>query len=89
MRSGASDAVRRQLRAVIFAVLALSLTGGLAMAQFFPEAEPTNDEIMFGCTPGPVEELHHADPPLPQTRVASPSDAVQTASLRVDYAPAQ
>lgn len=60
------------------------MTASLAMAQFFPEAEPTNDEIVFGCTPGPVEELHHADPPLPQTRVASPSDAVQTATLHVD-----
>src|SRR5262249_47433060 len=45
---------------------------------------PTNDEIVFGCTPGPVEELHHADPPLPSVRVASPSDAIRTASLRVD-----
>jgi O-glycosyl hydrolase len=53
------------------------------LAQFFPDVEPTNDEIVFGCTPGPIEELHHADPPLPPTRVASPSDLVQTASLRV------
>ena len=54
------------------------------MAQFFPDAEPTNDEIVFGCNPGPIEELHHADPPLPSVRVASPSDVMRTAWLRVD-----
>ena len=53
------------------------------MAQFFPEAEPTNAEIVFGCTPGPIEELHHSDPPVPPVRVASPSDAIRMASLRV------
>jgi hypothetical protein len=76
--------VRRQLRAVTLALTALLLTGGLALAQFFPDAEPTNDEIVFGCSPGPIEELHHADPPLPGARVASPSDTILTASLRVD-----
>jgi len=68
----------------VLALVAMALTGGLAVAQFFPNAEPTNDEIVFGCDPGPIEELHHADPPLPAVRVASPSDAMLTASLRVD-----
>jgi O-glycosyl hydrolase len=56
----------------------------LAAAQFFPETEPANAEIVFGCSPGPVEELHHADPPLPPARVASPRDADRVAVLRVD-----
>ncbi|MFN8633302.1 MAG: hypothetical protein U0893_05550 [Chloroflexota bacterium] len=54
------------------------------MAQFFPDVQPANDEVVFGCSPGPIEELHHADPPLPPVRVASPSDAMRTATLAVD-----
>jgi O-glycosyl hydrolase len=45
-----------------------------------------NDEVVFGCTPGPVEELHHSDPPVPPVRAASPSDLIRMASLRVDTA---
>jgi hypothetical protein len=37
-------------------------------AQFFPDAEPTNSQITFGCDPGPVEPLEHADPPVPPRR---------------------
>jgi hypothetical protein len=78
--------VWRRLRAVIFALVVIAMTANLALAQFFPEAEPTNAEVVFGCTPGPVEELHHSDPPVPPARVASPSDQMRTASLRVDTA---
>jgi O-glycosyl hydrolase len=73
----------QHVRAVLAALIGLALTGELALAQFFPEAEPLNDEIVFGCNPGPIEELHHADPPVPPSRVASPRDAMLTASLRV------
>jgi O-glycosyl hydrolase len=86
--SGGSRAVRWQRlaaarMAAFAAVLVLTVSADRALAQFFPEAEPTNAEIVFGCEPGPVEELHHADPPVPPARVASPRDAIQTASLRV------
>lgn len=74
--------VRQRLLAGFLALLA-ALSAGLAQAQFFPEAEPTNDEIGFGCDPGPVEEFHHADPPIPPTRVGSPRDAVQLANVSV------
>ncbi|HZO31363.1 MAG TPA: hypothetical protein VFH48_35825 [Chloroflexota bacterium] len=80
------EAAFRQLRVFVLALMVIAVTGDLALAQFFPEAEPTNDEIVFGCNPGPIEELHHADPPVPPSRVASPSDSMLTASLRVDTA---
>lgn len=73
----------RRLHAVVLALALVAVTGDLVVAQFFPEAEPTNAEIVFGCDPGPVEELHHADPPVPPVRVASSRDQLQTASLRV------
>ncbi len=80
----AADAARwRRIAAVVVALLVTVMTTELALAQFFPEAEPTNAETVFGCNPGPVEEFHHADPPVPPARVASPSDALRTASLRV------
>jgi O-glycosyl hydrolase len=73
---------------VLCSVLALLTILGLvlepvAMAQFFPEREPTNDEIRFGCEPGPVEELEHADPPLPAEPVASPLELPRSARLVV------
>jgi O-glycosyl hydrolase len=69
--------------------IALALVLGLlvetiALAQFFPEREPTNAEITFGCEPGPVEELEHADPPLPPGWVASSDSAPLPARLVVD-----
>jgi O-glycosyl hydrolase len=73
-----------RIRALILATVAVLLSAELARAQFFPEAEPTSAEVIFGCDPGPIEELHHADPPVPPVRVASPSDAIRTASLQVD-----
>ena len=36
-----------------------------ALAQFFPEQEPGNDELVFGCDPGPIEPFVHHDPPVP------------------------
>src|SRR5690349_11743069 len=87
MGSGASGAGWRRLRAGVLtlaAIMAVATTGGLALAQFFPDAEPPNSEITFGCTPGPIEELHHADPPIAPVRVASPSDPMRTATLAVD-----
>ncbi len=86
MISGRRGATWRQLRVFVLVLVVVAMTGDLALAQFFPEAEPTNAEVVFGCTPGPVEELHHADPPVPPARVASPSDSMLTASLRVDTA---
>ena len=38
----------RQLRAALLALVAIAMTGDLTLAQFFPEAEPTNAEVVFG-----------------------------------------
>ncbi len=84
-------AVRRVTTRRARTVLSLWLVGvllglavaPLARAQFFPEREPTNDEIQFGCDPGPVEELHHADPPLPPRPVHSPEEPALPARLIV------
>jgi len=76
--------VRWRLRAFVLVLVATLCSADLALAQFFPEAEPKNAEVIFGCDPGPVEELHHADPPIPPARVASSRDAMRTASLTVD-----
>jgi O-glycosyl hydrolase len=84
MTCGPCGSTWRQLQAVVLALVAIVMTGDLTLAQFFPDAEPSNAEIVFGCDPGPVEEFHHADPPIAPARVASPSDTLQTASLRVD-----
>ena len=73
-------ALVRALALVVVLGLLLETT---ALAQFFPEREPTNDEITFGCSPGPVEELHHADPPLPPDPVASDRLAPRPARLIV------
>lgn len=77
-------ASRRSLRAFAVALFAVLLSGELVLAQFFPDQQPNNDEVVFGCSPGPVDEFYHADPPLPPIRVASPSDPVQTATLTVN-----
>lgn len=74
----------RRITALVTLVLLVTLSADLALAQFFPDAEPSNAEIVFGCTPGPIEELHHADPPIPPVRVATPRDTLRTATLRVD-----
>ncbi|MGE3268154.1 MAG: hypothetical protein AB7P40_05365 [Chloroflexota bacterium] len=84
MKHGLRRTLCHRALAVGIVILVLALTGDLALAQFFPEAEPTNNEIQFGCEPGPVEELHHADPPVPPARVSSRSDAVRAASLSVE-----
>jgi hypothetical protein len=84
MATGQRGVAWRYLRASVLALVAIAVAGELTLAQFFPEAEPTNADVVFGCTPGPVEEFHHADPPVPPVRVASSSDTIQTATLRVD-----
>src|SRR5439155_18719475 len=33
--------------------------------QFYPEQEPSNSALVFGCEPGPVEPFSGSDPPLP------------------------
>ncbi len=73
----------RRVGVVVLAFALVAVSTELAAAQFFPEAEPTNDEVAFGCDPGPVEELHHADPPVPPSRVGSARDTVQMASVSV------
>jgi hypothetical protein len=84
MATGPRGIAWRYLRASVLALVGIVVAAELTLAQFFPEAEPTNADVAFGCAPGPVEEFHHADPPLPPRRVGSPSDAIQQASLRVD-----
>ncbi|MCC6174565.1 MAG: hypothetical protein IT305_04600 [Chloroflexi bacterium] len=67
--------------------VALLLAGGLlapiAFAQFFPEREPTNAEIVFGCDPGPIEELHRTEPPIPPSPVARPDEPTRSAQLTI------
>src|SRR5688500_4776518 len=84
MTSGQRWAMSRRFQAVVLALVVVVLTGDLALAQFFPEAEPANAEVVFGCTPGPIEELHHSDPPVPPVRVSSASDPMRTATLTID-----
>jgi O-glycosyl hydrolase len=64
-------------------VLLLQLVPALALAQFFPDYEPNNDQIVFGCTPGPIEEFHHSDPPVPPRRVGARNEPLQYADLSV------
>ncbi len=71
------------VRAVLGAIALVSLLHSLVFAQFFPEREPTNAEITFGCSPGPIEEFDHADPPIPPGLAASPRDRSRAASLVV------
>jgi len=54
-----------------------------AGAQFFPEDEPTNDRIVFGCDPGPIEEFVHADPPVPPPLIPDRRQAPRAARLTV------
>ena len=59
-----------RLRSALVLMLSVCLLAspGQSAAQFFPDAEPTNSEVTFGCNPGPVEPLEHADPPVPPRR---------------------
>jgi O-glycosyl hydrolase len=66
-----------------------ALMSDLARAQFFPDREPTNDELVFGCRPGPVEPFMHHDPPVPPRPVPSDATPMGTTALVVDGASAQ
>src|SRR5688572_13399893 len=59
-----------RIRAVLVLIVGLSALAapGGTTAQFFPDEEPTNAQIRFGCDPGPVEPPPHEDPPLPPLR---------------------
>ncbi len=74
-----------RLLGVNFALAGLMGVGlfGIAWAQFFPHQEPTNADIWFGCDPGPIEELDHADPPVPPRPVASRRETTRAARLVV------
>jgi O-glycosyl hydrolase len=69
--------------APLFATALLLASVAMAAAQFFPDREPTNDEITFGCQPGPVEEFHHSDPPVPPRAVGRADAPMQEAELSV------
>jgi O-glycosyl hydrolase len=77
---------RRTARAFTLALVGMIATAALALAQFFPDREPTNSEIKFGCEPGPTEELHHSDPPVAPRPVGSRSQPLQNATLSVRMA---
>jgi O-glycosyl hydrolase len=72
----------RPLLAVLITVCALAAPDQTA-AQFFPDEEPTNAQIKFGCDPGPVEPLEHADPPTPPRRSMSADLPVTPMTLTV------
>src|SRR5947209_2928976 len=75
---------RRPLATAILLAQALLLaTVGLAAAQCCPDYEPNNDQIGFGCNPGPIEEFHHADPPVPPRRVGARNEPLRYADLTV------
>jgi hypothetical protein len=80
----------RSPRFVVRLLLALlvglsTLAPGSSRAdEFFPEREPTNAELVFGCNPGPIEPFLHEDPPLPAEPVPAEEAPLQLASLVVD-----
>jgi O-glycosyl hydrolase len=55
-----------------------------ARAQFFPEEEPTNDQLIFGCHPGPIEPFVSHDPPLPPRPVPGDDTPLGSTALIVD-----
>jgi hypothetical protein len=60
--------VRMRAVLIVIAILSALAAPGGATAQFFPDEEPTNAQIQFGCDPGPVESFPHEDPPIPPRR---------------------
>lgn len=50
----------------------------------FPEEEPSNGSLVFGCDPGPIELFYHEDPPLPPRAVPSADLFPTEATLVVD-----
>ena len=83
-RAGLGRARWPRIVSLLLAVGLLVMSGDRVAAQFFPDLEPNQDEITFGCEPGPVEPFVHADPPVMSPPVASRRDTVREASLRVD-----
>src|SRR3954465_13672960 len=56
---------RTHVLTALSATVVLLLFVSAGDAQFFPDEEPTNEQIRFGCDPGPIEAFEHADPPIP------------------------
>jgi len=79
--------IRRRPRTTVALCLAVALVTlafvPATSAQFFPDREPTTADMVFGCNPGPVEELHHADPPIPAAAVHTADEPPRTATLTV------
>lgn len=76
----------RPRQGLVTALLLLTLLPVLlhtARAQFFPEDELTNDRIVFGCDPGPIEEFVHADPPVPPPPIPDRRQTPRPARLTV------
>src|SRR5262245_39408218 len=71
----------------IWVALMIASPGGVG-AQFFPEQEPPNSRLVFGCEPGPVEPSSGPDPPLPAKPVPDDELPPAEASLIVDGAAA-
>jgi hypothetical protein len=64
-------------------VTSLSLTPPAVNAQF-PEREPTNAELVFGCDPGPIEPFYGHDPAIPPARVPDDTAPLTRGTLVVD-----
>lgn len=77
------------LAALLVAALLASRLGPAARAQF-PEQEPANGSLVFGCQPGPIEPFYHEDPPLPADVIPDEDGAAREAGLTVEgYRPGQ
>jgi hypothetical protein len=76
-------AILRLLLALLVGLAAL-VPGPLRADDFFPDEEPTNSQIRFGCAPSPVEAFIRADPPLPPERLPADDSPPTLATLVVD-----
>ncbi|MCC7106201.1 MAG: hypothetical protein IT307_13750, partial [Chloroflexi bacterium] len=74
---------RRRWTALTLFVLA-SLLSCQPVAAQFPRQEPTNQELVFGCNPGPIEPFYREDPPLPPEPVPTNEDPAVAETLVVD-----
>lgn len=74
----------RAIMAVSVALLALVPAPSTADDEFFPQQEPTNADLVFGCEPGPVEPFYPDDPSLPPRPPPSDAAPIESATLVVD-----
>jgi hypothetical protein len=68
-------------------VATLVMAGPLPTSAQFPQEEPPQGAVYFGCDPGPVEPFGHEDPPLPPEPVPDKDWSPWPASLIVHNQP--